>query len=80
MKCLNLLLFLLFALPAFAGQINIEADSVELDEKKGTSSYIGNVKLSQDNLSISADRVDVLTLDQKLDKIIFLLSLFFFHQ
>lgn len=50
--------------------IHIEADSVELDEKTGTSSYTGNVKLIQGLMSIKASKITVFTDKQNLQKII----------
>lgn len=49
--------------------IHIEADKVELDEKSGISYYIGNVKLSQANLSITADKLTVFTENDELSHI-----------
>ncbi len=50
--------------------IHIVADTVELDEKTGTSSYSGNVKLTQANLAIDADKISVFTSKKNLQKII----------
>ena len=50
--------------------IHIEADKVELDEKSGISYYIGNVKLSQANLSITADKLTVFTENEELSRIV----------
>ncbi len=39
--------------------ISIEADSVDLDDRKGQSIYQGNVELSQGSIRIRADRITV---------------------
>lgn len=72
-KRLILSFFILFPLLTNAADdesIHIEADSVEMDEKSGTSAYIGNVKLSQSGLSISADKLVVYTDKVRLTKIV----------
>lgn len=46
--------------------IELEADQVELDDNKGTSTYIGNVRLVQGNLSLQANRVIVFLKDSKI--------------
>ncbi|AGA91469.1 lipopolysaccharide transport periplasmic protein LptA [Thioflavicoccus mobilis 8321] len=52
---------LLIAVPVQAADqdepIQIEADSVELDEQESTSLYVGNVIVVQGQMSIAADRV-----------------------
>jgi len=66
-------LILLLSTPwvaASENEIHIEADKVEMDEKSGTSSYIGNVKLSQDNLTIHAETLTVYADKSSLSKII----------
>lgn len=67
------LLLCLLATPVLADKkapIHIEADTVELDEKTGTSTYSGNVKLTQANLSIKADNISVFTANKTLQKIL----------
>ena len=60
-----LLLLLLGAMPARAEQadrdkpINLEADSVTVDDAKKISTYLGNVQLVQGTLVIRADRLVV---------------------
>lgn len=49
--------------------IELEADQVELDDVKGTSTYIGKVKLVQGDLSLQADRVIVFLKDSKIIRI-----------
>lgn len=63
---------LLFLASSFvmAQPIQIEADTVELEEKTGTSSYVGNVKLYQDDMSITANQLTVFTDKQSLTKIV----------
>jgi len=39
--------------------IQIEADSVDIDDGKGTSTYKGNVELTQGSIRITADRVTI---------------------
>jgi lipopolysaccharide export system protein LptA len=39
--------------------INIEADSVDIDESKGQSVYLGNVQVTQGSIRLLADRVTV---------------------
>jgi lipopolysaccharide export system protein LptA len=39
--------------------IDIEADSVDIDEAKGQSVYVGNVKVTQGSIRLLADRVTV---------------------
>ena len=49
--------------------IELEADQVELDDNKGTSTYIGNVRLKQGELSLQAERVIVFLKDSKITRI-----------
>ncbi len=49
--------------------IELEADRVELDDNKGTSTYIGNVSLTQGDLSLKADRVTVFLKDSKIVRV-----------
>ncbi|HID81926.1 MAG TPA: lipopolysaccharide transport periplasmic protein LptA [Chromatiales bacterium] len=49
--------------------IELEADQVELDDNKGTSTYIGNVRLKQGELSLQANRVIVFLKDSKIIRI-----------
>jgi len=46
--------------------VELEADQVELDDNKGTSTYIGNVRLTQGNLSLQAGRMTVFLKDSKI--------------
>lgn len=39
--------------------IQIQADGVEIDEAKGTSTYVGNVEVQQGSIRLWADRVTV---------------------
>ena len=56
-----------FALKSDHSQpIHIEADSVNVDEKNGTSFYQGNVQLSQGSMKVSADTIRLTTQAQKV--------------
>lgn len=50
--------------------INIEADSVDIDDSKGVSVYRGSVILTQGSIHLDADRVTVYHPDKKADKIV----------
>lgn len=50
--------------------VNLEADSVTLDDIRKISVYQGNVILSQGTLMLRADRVQVTQTDSGLDKVI----------
>ena len=50
--------------------IDIKADRVEVDQKQQVSHYIGNVRLEQGSLKITADDVVVYLVDNKLHKIV----------
>jgi lipopolysaccharide export system protein LptA len=50
--------------------VNLEADSVTLDDVKKVSVYQGNVILSQGTLILRADRVQVTQTESGLDKIV----------
>lgn len=50
--------------------ITIEADHAMLNEKKGISTYTGNVVLSQDDISFSADEIKVHSINGKLKKVV----------
>lgn len=70
--CLGLLAFSSagYAKTSDADQpLNIEADSVEIREKDGTSIYKGQVKISRGSLKISGDLIFVHTINNKLNKI-----------
>lgn len=50
--------------------IDIKADRVEVDQRKQVSHYIGNVRLEQGSLKITADDVVVYMVNGKLQKIV----------
>ena len=50
--------------------IDIEADSVDIDESKGQSIYVGNVKVTQGSIRLLADRVTVFHTDGDPQKFI----------
>lgn len=50
--------------------ISIEADSVDLDDRKGQSVYKGNVELSQGSIRIKADSITVSQRQGKSDHIL----------
>ncbi len=66
----------LLALPAFAEKadrdkpVNLEADTVTLDDIKKLSTYDGNVVLSQGTILLRADRVLVTQNEAGLDKVV----------
>jgi len=78
-KLLALLLPILFLASApFATQalegdikkpIEVEADSVEIDDASGKSTYKGNVILTQGSIRMKADRVTVIQHEKKSDMI-----------
>lgn len=53
-----------------AKPINIEADSLDIDEKQGLSVYKGNVRMSQGDLKLSAKQVIVYTEKKGLKRIV----------
>ncbi len=73
-----LLLCLLVSTSAFAAAppapadatIYLEADQVDIDDKQGVSTYTGNVKLTRNVMSITADKMTVYRDKQALKKII----------
>jgi lipopolysaccharide export system protein LptA len=79
MKHLLLSLLLLLSLPLAADDasaatpdkpapITIEADRLELDQKRGSSHYQGNVLLQQGGLQIKADSITLHTVNKKLHR------------
>ena len=50
--------------------IRLQADRVEIDEKKSTSLYLGHVQMEQGTLKIKADEVLVMMKEGRVDKII----------
>lgn len=50
--------------------IYLEADQVDIDDKKGISVYTGNVKLTRDVMTITADKMTVYRDKQDLKKVI----------
>ena len=50
--------------------ISIEADSVDIDDKKGVSIYRGSVKVRQGSIRLEADRVTVYHPGKKADKLV----------
>jgi len=53
-----------------AATIYLEADQVDIDDKKGVSTYVGNVKLTRDTMIITADKMTVYRDKQDLKKVI----------
>ncbi|MDT3708050.1 MAG: lipopolysaccharide transport periplasmic protein LptA [Thiobacillus sp.] len=74
--CLSALCAVLLASPAFAEKadrdkpINLEADTVTLDDIRKVSVYEGNVVLSQGTLMLRADRLQVTQNESGLDKLV----------
>lgn len=52
------------------GDITVEADYAEFNQKSGVASYSGDVIITQQDLTLYADRVDLFQSDGKLAKII----------
>lgn len=50
--------------------IEVEADSVEIDEGSGKSIYKGNVILTQGSIRLAADKITVIQHEKKSDQII----------
>jgi lipopolysaccharide export system protein LptA len=48
----------------------LEADSAEIDDKKGVSVYTGNVKLTRGALTMTADKLTVYRQKQELQKVV----------
>jgi lipopolysaccharide export system protein LptA len=73
---LSLLCLVLLAAPAYAEKgdrdkpVNLEADTVTLDDIKKVSVYQGNVILSQGTLLLRADRIQVTQNPAGLDKVV----------
>lgn len=79
MKRHNLLLFTMmtialsnaYALSTDQAQpIQIEADQVNIDDRKGISSYSGNVTLVQGTMKVKADKVTVYTDERRLNRVV----------
>ena len=49
--------------------ISIKADSAEIDDNAGASTYRGNVRISQGSILLTGDRVVLETVDKKIHKI-----------
>ena len=49
--------------------ISIESDSALLDDSTGTSTYSGNVVISQGDSVVNADKIDVKAIDRKISSI-----------
>ncbi|TVO70861.1 MAG: lipopolysaccharide transport periplasmic protein LptA [Sedimenticola selenatireducens] len=75
--CRWLIVILLLALPSLASAlqsdkdqpINVEADSVEIDDRQGISIYKGNVELTQGSIILKADKVTVTQQANQTDRI-----------
>lgn len=69
---ISAMIIALFALPCFAIDpnsklpIEIESDSASLDDKSGTSTYSGNVIISQGLSRLEADNISVSTADRRI--------------
>ncbi len=74
MKHVNLTLLLLLwcstALAENSGPVQIEADRLELDQKRGVSLYQGHVKLQRGDTLIKAERVELHGKDGKVTLVI----------
>lgn len=63
--------FGIYALPNDAKQpIQIKAYTVVIDERKGLSTYTGDVKVSQGSLMLSADKIELYSNQKKVTKIL----------
>lgn len=68
---LSFLSFASYALQRDAKQpIEIEADSVVVDERKGLSVYTGNAKITQGSLMLSAEKIQLFNTQKKVTKMI----------
>ena len=56
--------------PGPASTIYLDADQVDIDDKQGISIYVGNVKLTRDLMTITADKMTVYRDKQDLKKVI----------
>lgn len=56
--------------PRTDSAIYLEADQVDIDDKQGISVYVGNVKLTRDLMTITADKMTVYRTKQELKKVI----------
>ena len=56
--------------PPADATIYLEADQVDIDDKQGISIYVGNVKLTRDVMTITADKMTVYRDKQDLKKVI----------
>lgn len=50
--------------------IEIQADLVELDEQSGTNRYIGNVRMSQGSIEISAHQLEITSVKEEIERLI----------
>lgn len=67
----QLLLFLFLPMYAMgATPINIEADTLDIDEKHGLSVYKGNVRVSQGDLNLSANQVILYSENKRLQRLV----------
>ena len=48
----------------------VEADQMELDQTKGTSTYSGNVTLIQGGLELRAERITLYTVNRQLQRVV----------
>lgn len=77
-RLITIILLLQASLPftaqALEGDVNkpieVEADSVEIDEGSGKSIYKGNVILTQGSIRLAADKITVIQHENQSDKII----------
>lgn len=60
----------LIAHAATPGPITIEAERMELDQAKGTSTYRGNVVLTRDALRLYGDTLTLYTVKKKLQRVV----------
>ena len=75
-KAISLLLPLAMLLPSIAlaltsdreQPIQIEADSMEIDEGKGTSIYLGRVSYVQGTVKMTADKVTIYSVDGEFQR------------
>ena len=71
----TLLLLLALPIPATALEsdkdqpVYIEADSVEMDDRSGISTYSGNVELNQGTIHMTADKVVITQKDGNTDHV-----------
>lgn len=50
--------------------IDIKANQVELDDQAGTNRYIGNVHMSQGSIEITADQIEIISVNNEVEHLV----------